>query len=502
MRRDLAVGLSLATLWFIGVWSDLLPFLYISDRFPIGALPCWNDFAAVVINVVLLGVGFAGAAQLARRGPKAIVVLAQWALLGSLAVPANALRNHFNTPPERLYALLGPTLGLAVFGAVAVLLLGGRSPMAREGRRRRHRGARHHVPAGPHHVRAGWLGHRAGGRPDAVWRRDGPRRGAGRGIAARRVLWIVYDEMDQRTTFDERPGDLRLPAFDRLRAESLAASSALPPADRTERSMPAFLTGLRVGDARLVGRNQLRLQVEGRPTHSCGRAPTRFSPGARALGLNTGLAGFFLPYCAMMGDSVTTCRVAAVRDVREAHRRLRQLAWREHVAPGVGVGCRSTAAAGTGPPSGPCRRPASPWPPIRQSDSRCCTCPVPHEPGIDDRRREATSASAGRRRRLRRTTSRWPIGRWANCESAMESAGLSDKTTVMVFGDHGRRSQRRRVHCRQARAVPGEDGRAVAGRRGHSAPVDLLRVHDLTLEILSGRVVDDRRRQRVARRHR
>ena len=111
MRRDLAIGLSLATLWFIGVWSDLLPFLYISDRFPIGALPCWNDFAAVVINVVLLGAGFAGAAQLARRGPRWIVVLAQWALLGSLAVPANALRNHFNTPPERLYALLGPTTG-------------------------------------------------------------------------------------------------------------------------------------------------------------------------------------------------------------------------------------------------------------------------------------------------------------------------------------------------------------------------------------------------------
>ena len=82
MRRDLAIGLSLATLWFIGVWSDLLPFLYISDRYPIGALPCWNDFAAVVLNVVLLGVGFACAGQLARRGPRWLVALAEWALLG------------------------------------------------------------------------------------------------------------------------------------------------------------------------------------------------------------------------------------------------------------------------------------------------------------------------------------------------------------------------------------------------------------------------------------
>ena len=32
------------------------------------------------------------------------------------------------------------------------------------------------------------------------------------GAAARRVLWIVYDEMDQRTTFDARPRDLDFPS--------------------------------------------------------------------------------------------------------------------------------------------------------------------------------------------------------------------------------------------------------------------------------------------------
>ena len=66
---------------------------------------------------------------------------------------------------------------------------------------------------------------------------------------------------------------------------------------------------------------------------------------------------------------------------------------------------------------------------------------------------------------------------------------MSDKTTVMVFGDHGRRSHR--------------DGESIADKRvpflvkmagqsqgvTHTGPVDLLRVHDLTLEILSGRVV-------------
>ena len=294
MRRDLAIGLSLATLWFIGVWSDLLPFLYISDRFPIGALPCWNDFAAVVVNVLLLGVGFAGAAQVARRGPRWLGVLAQWALVGSLVVPANALRNHFNTPPERLYALLGPTLGLAVFGAVGVLLLGVAI---------RWRAKVVGVVTAALGImfplvlitfgQAGWAIAQAGGRMQC-----GGASGRAEvlaGAAARRVLWVVYDEMDQRTTFDQRPADLQLPAFNRLRAESFSTSSALPPADRTERSMPAYLTGLRVEDARLVGRNQLRLQVQGRPDPFVWRGADTIFAGARALGVNTGLAGFFLP---------------------------------------------------------------------------------------------------------------------------------------------------------------------------------------------------------------
>jgi hypothetical protein len=41
------------------------------------------------------------------------------------------------------------------------------------------------------------------------------------GNAARRVLWIVYDEMDQRTPFLQRPADLQLPELDRLRVHDL-----------------------------------------------------------------------------------------------------------------------------------------------------------------------------------------------------------------------------------------------------------------------------------------
>ncbi len=485
MRRDLAIGLSLATLWFIGVWSDLLPFLYISDRYPIGALPCWNDFAAVVINVVLLGVGFAGAAQLARRGPRWLVALAQWALLGSLAVPTNALRNHFNTPPERLYALLGPGVGLAVFGAVALLLLAVAI---------RWRAKVVGVVTAALAImfplvlitfgQAAWAIAQAGGRMQcggATGRAE-----ALAGSAARRVLWIVYDEMDQRTAFDERPADLRLPEFDRLRAESLAAASALPPGDRTERSMPAFLTGLRVGDARLVGRNQLRLEVAGRTEPFVWSGADTLFARARALGFNTGLTGFFLPYCAMIGDSLTTCQwqpcVTCGRLTGVFGNSLGESMWHQasELAPQYGR-----------------RRHMAAFKTLQEASVALATdpsigfallhLPVPHEPGIYDRTRGDFSirAAAGDGYAHNLALADRSLG---ELRSAIDGAGLSDKTTVMVFGDHGRRSH--------------ADGESIADPRvpflvkmagdtqgvPYAASVDLLRVHDLTIEILAGRV--------------
>jgi Sulfatase len=301
------------------------------------------------------------------------------------------------------------------------------------------------------------------------------------------VLWVVYDEMDQRTTFDQRPADLQLPAFDRLRAESFSASSALPPADRTERSMPAYLTGLRVEDARLVGRNQLRLHVQGRQDPFVWTAADTIFADARAMGVNTGLAGFFLPYCAMVGDSVTKCdwqpcvtcgRITGVfgNTVGEsmwhqASELLPQYGRRRHRAAFTSLQQASLALA-SDPSIG----------------FALLHLPVPHEPGIYDR----TQGAFG----LRPPPGDGYIHNLALADrslgelrAAIERAGLSDKTTVMVFGDHGRRSHK--------------DGESIADKRvpflikmagqaqgiAYPAPIEVLRVHDLTLEILAGRVV-------------
>ena len=108
---------------------------------------------------------------------------------------------------------------------------------------------------------------------------------------------------------------------------------------------------------------------------------------------------------------------------------------------------------------------------------------MPHEPGIYDRARSDFSirAAAGDPYAHNLALADRSLGQ---LRAAVDAAGLTTRTTVMVFGDHGRRSH--------------ADGESIADPRvpflvklagqsqgvAYSTPVDLLRVHDLTLEIL------------------
>src|SRR5205814_9818009 len=58
----------------------------------------------------------------------------------------------------------------------------------------------------------------------------------------RRILWLVFDEMDQRMLFDARPDGIKFPESDRFRSEALYSDSAYPPAGETLLSMPSLTT--------------------------------------------------------------------------------------------------------------------------------------------------------------------------------------------------------------------------------------------------------------------
>lgn len=87
---------------------------------------------------------------------------------------------------------------------------------------------------------------------------------------AQRVVWLVFDELDQTLLFEKRPAAAALPEFDRLRRESFYADHVIPAAASTREAIPKLLNNW-------------------------------FPPS----GVNTAILGTELPYCRMY--SVASC---------------------------------------------------------------------------------------------------------------------------------------------------------------------------------------------------
>ena len=479
----LAAGLSLANLCFIGVWSDLLPFLYGWDSLPVGGMPCWRDFAAVVLNVLAASVPLAGAAYLSQRGTR-FRTAADLVLLAALAVSLNAVRYHFRLPGEYALASVGRP---AAFALIAVAVT---AALAGFWWRRRYAAAALHVgllvmsPLVPmQFAQAAWAMTRAGGdmrcagadalAPPPV------------GLPARRVIMIVYDELEHAAVFDARPPDLALPAFDALRAGSVMATAMTSPASRTERAIPSVLTGRAVRQARLTGRDRLELTFADGGTAGFTAETTLFAR-ARDLGVASGLAGFFLPYCSMLAGALTTCT------------------WQPCLTCGRRVGAFggslpesvynqiSELAARYGP-----RRHLRAYRALQQRALELAAdpavglafvhLPVPHDPSIYDRHT--------------REFSLWAVGRRDYHDNvaladrslgeilrALDASNLASRTTVIVFGDHGRRSLADGMTVQDPRVLflvrlPGQRNGSA-----HAGPLDLTLVHDLALAALTGRI--------------
>jgi hypothetical protein len=134
---------------------------------------------------------------------------------------------------------------------------------------------------------------------------DGPFAAKLPGAPPVRVVWILFDETSRRIAFDERPAGLELPHFDRLRAESIYARAAHPPADATGSCIPSLILGEAVTEAEPAGPAQLRMRSAARHgTFGWDRHPNVFD-AARAMGLNAAVAGWFHPYGRILNRSVT-----------------------------------------------------------------------------------------------------------------------------------------------------------------------------------------------------
>jgi len=123
-----------------------------------------------------------------------------------------------------------------------------------------------------------------------------------------RVIWLVFDELSYQQLYERRFPGLALPAFDQLAAQSTVFTHAVPAGEYTRFILPTLFTGLPANEIKVSARGllvSLRDPATGEwtPFH---QHQTVFQDALDA-GYNTGLAGWYNPYCRILPEVLDHC---------------------------------------------------------------------------------------------------------------------------------------------------------------------------------------------------
>ncbi|MCB0406513.1 MAG: sulfatase-like hydrolase/transferase, partial [Bdellovibrionales bacterium] len=127
-------------------------------------------------------------------------------------------------------------------------------------------------------------------------------------IAPQRIFWLVFDGLDYRATFPDRPDGLTLPNLDALRKHSDFYTDARPPGIQTNRSLPGYLMGRKVtSDLLPTSEGTFELGYSGKAPSTWSVEDTVFAR-AHDKGAHSAIVGWHLPYCELLGKFVDSCR--------------------------------------------------------------------------------------------------------------------------------------------------------------------------------------------------
>jgi hypothetical protein len=286
MLKDLVKALSLANLCFIITWNELLN----------SPLRRSNTCFAMIINVMWFGALFWIVATLARRSGNALAMrLVRFLFPLAVLLPLNGLAQILWPGAKLISELVVLGIAIAVMALFEVmpwyhLILRGSSI-----------GVTMLFPFVLLTMsQAFWSAINVSHPPLAPAL-------SFRKIPAPRVLWLLFDELDQQIAFSDRPTTLQLPEMDRLRSQSLYATNVYSPSDSTLVSVPALITGKLLSNAELVSRSKLMITIDGaEKAVNWNNEPNLFSQ-AREAGFNTALIGWYLPCCDLIPEGLTSC---------------------------------------------------------------------------------------------------------------------------------------------------------------------------------------------------
>ena len=116
-----------------------------------------------------------------------------------------------------------------------------------------------------------------------------------------RVVWIVFDEWDYQLTFQDPRGIGERGELGRFARQALFANHAFPPGGRTAVSLPALLAGRLISESTARGPSELMVRFEEKPAVEMWGAQDSLLGWLHTQSARTRVVGWWLPYSRVFG---------------------------------------------------------------------------------------------------------------------------------------------------------------------------------------------------------
>jgi hypothetical protein len=125
--------------------------------------------------------------------------------------------------------------------------------------------------------------------------------------AGKKVVWIVFDELDAGLLNAAAGNGTDIGDLDRLAEQSFVAGNAYSPNNRTQESIPSLLTGVPLQEAQTVAPNDLVLYTRDTGQSFSLRQPPNIFTELAGRGGKSAIVGWYHPYCRVFSDGVSDC---------------------------------------------------------------------------------------------------------------------------------------------------------------------------------------------------
>jgi len=122
-----------------------------------------------------------------------------------------------------------------------------------------------------------------------------------------RIVWLLFDELSYDQTFEHPVPGLTMPNFDQFRSHSVVFSDLKPVGINTDLVIPGLFLGKPVAKIRSGLNGMPTLQLAGTQQWQPFDARASLFSEAQRLGWTTGVVGWFNPYCRILVGTLDYC---------------------------------------------------------------------------------------------------------------------------------------------------------------------------------------------------